>query len=454
VANMGLGSLSELLKDENVSQIPSSTGPAAPPGAAPGGNAALFEKITKVLAPMLKQFGQVQAQMQPQGQAQGFPGQVGGAPPAIVPGPVPPGVAARAAPALQQMPGSRPYVAPGGYETGFEFRTKGGARAATVSGAVSNIMQSISQMRQQAEDRKRTEAQNIMSVLLRAYENPDDPVNKRIIQTIMSDPKKQKVLREIYGSVAEAMKPGETSPEAVGAQQAVKEAQQREQQGAAKPAPAARPQAQAQPLFMTGTTPQARAAAEQARTAEMAESVKQKMMQQGRGPEMLGASPLGREEQHQAARFAAGFELSPVQRATLDARTQMTHDLIVSREITGALARQTVLAKAVIDAESREKVQRLRGDALTAVAKLSHSGTQDEYNKNLRALLAAKKAEAGNLRNNYTSLLKADKDDEAAAFLSQAQQVEKEVDDLQGLMETKDDELLKYLIMGESGGGS
>jgi len=450
VANMGLGNLSELLK--NVVQTPGGADPAAQAGAAPGGNAALFEKITKVLAPMLKQFGQIQAQMQPQGQAQGFPGQVGGAPPAIVPGPVPPGGAARAAPALQQMPGSRPYVAPGGYETGFEFRTKGGARAATVSGAVSNIMQSISRMKQQAEDRKRTEAQNIMSVLLRAYENPDDPVNKRIIQTIMSDPKKQKVLREIYGSVAEAMKPGETSPEAVGAQQAVKEAQQREQQGAAKPAPQAG--AGAQPLFMTGTTPQARAGAEQARTAEMAESVKQKMMQQGRGPEMLGASPLGREEQHQAARFAAGFELSPVQRATLDARTQMTHDLIVSREITGALARQTVLAKAVIDAESREKVQRLRGDALTAVAKLSHSGTQDEYNKNLRALLAAKKAEAGNLRNNYTSLLKADKDDEAAAFLSQAQQVEKEVDDLQGLMETKDDELLKYLIMGESGGGS
>lgn len=452
MANMGLGSLSELLKDENVSQIPSSTGPAAPPGAAPGGNAALFEKITKVLAPMLKQFGQIQAQMQPQGQAQGFPGQVGGAPPAIVPQAAPPGGAARAAPALQQMPGSRPYVAPGGYETGFEFRTKGGARAATVSGAVSNIMQSISRMKQQAEDRKRTEAQNIMSVLLRAYENPDDPVNKRIIQTIMSDPKKQKVLREIYGSVAEAMKPGETSPEAVGAQQAVKEAQQREQQGAARPAPQAG--AGAQPLFMPGPTPQARAGAEQARTEEMKQTGMQQMMQQGRLPEMLGASPLGREEQYQAARFAAGFELSPVQRATLDARTQMTHDLIVSREITGALARQTVLAKAVIDAESREKVQRLRGATLVAVAKLSHSGTQDEYNRNLRALLAAKKAEAGNLRNNYTSLLKADKDDEAAAFLSQAQQVEKEVDDLQGLMETKDDELLKYLIMGESGGGS
>jgi hypothetical protein len=445
---MGLGNLSELLK--NVVQTPGGADPAAQAGAAPGGNAALFEKITKVLAPMLKQFGQIQAQMQPQGQARGSPGQVGGAPPAIIPQNVPPGGAARAAPALQQMPGSKPYPAPGGYETGFEFRTKGGARAATVSGAVSNIMQSISRMKQQAEDRKRTEAQNIMSVLLRAYENPDDPVNKRIIQTIMSDPKKQKVLREIYGSVVEAMKPGETSPEAVGAQQAVKEAQQREQQGAAKPAPAAQPQ----PLFMPGATPQARLGAEQARTGEMAESVKQKMMQQGRGPEMLGASPLGREEQHQAARYAAGFELSPVQKATLDARTQMTHDLIVSREITGALARQAVLAKAVIDAESREKVQRLRGDALTAVAKLSHSGTQDEYNKNLRALLAAKKAEAGNLRNNYTSLLKADKDDEAAKFLSQAQQVEKEVDDLQGLMETKDDELLKYLIMGESSGGS
>jgi len=262
------------------------------------------------------------------------------------------------------MPGSRPYVAPGGYETGFEFRTKGGARAATVSGAVSNIMQSISRMKQQAEDRKRTEAQNIMSVLLRAYENPDDPVNKRIIQTIMNDPKKQKVLREIYGSVAEAMKPGETSPEAVGAQQAVKEAQQREQQGAAKTAPAA--QAQPQPLFMTGTTPQARAGAEQARTAEMSESVKQQMMQQGRGPEMIGASVFTPEEQRSMATrqfeaAIAGMEakqqsemvglMVDVYKANLAAGTQLkvaTSDQERARIMAGpAYARVDVMKKAV-----------------------------------------------------------------------------------------------------------
>jgi len=394
VANMGLGNLSELLK--NVVQTPGGADPAAQAGAAPGGNAALFEKITKVLAPMLKQFGQIQAQMQPQGQAQGFPGQVGGAPPAIVPGPVPPGGAARAAPALQQMPGSRPYVAPGGYETGFEFRTKGGARAATVSGAVSNIMQSISRMKQQAEDRKRTEAQNIMSVLLRAYENPDDPVNKRIIQTIMSDPKKQKVLREIYGSVAEAMKPGETSPEAVGAQQAVKEAQQREQQGAAKPAPQAG--AGAQPLFMTGTTPQARAGAEQARTAEMAESVKQKMMQQGRGPEMVGANVFTPEEQRNMAtrQFEAAI-------AGMEAKQQTEMLGLMVNVYQAELGASTQLRLAASDKE-RARIMAAPAHARVDVMKKAVEGKFDS--DALRFVMSENKgvdAEIGFLRREASS---------------------------------------------------
>jgi len=187
------------------------------------------QSIMEILTRVLPQLG---ASMSPQAGAPpgGSPGRVGGAPPAMTaPPPGAPGVDPRAAAAqaprampapAQQGPAYLPQPQPGAMQTGFEFNSKAGAKAATVSGVISNMTQAISRARQKQEESQRTKAANYASQLAQAMADGD----QETVQMMLSDPKIVKTIEKGLDYVF-PKEPGEPPPpEAKGVIQGIQKA--------------------------------------------------------------------------------------------------------------------------------------------------------------------------------------------------------------------------------------
>lgn len=108
---------------------------------------------------------------------------VGGAPPQLVGQPQVRGSVG--IPQFQARPAPQGYPNPGGYETGFEFRSEGGRNAAVTAGAISNILQAVARHKQGKADTERTKAENMMELWRDAHQRGDT----KMINALGSDPK-------------------------------------------------------------------------------------------------------------------------------------------------------------------------------------------------------------------------------------------------------------------------
>lgn len=153
-------------------------------------------------------------------------GMMGGVPGAAMTGRVQmPGggvpIAAQPPQYLQQamVPPQTPFPPlPSGYQTGFEFETKGGRNAAIVQGTIANITQALTQRKQMKEERDRAEAAHWLGQVFDAQQRGDTKMLDVLLTNEKMVNKADKALAHTFPRV-----PGEpTPPEALALQDALK----------------------------------------------------------------------------------------------------------------------------------------------------------------------------------------------------------------------------------------
>lgn len=354
--------------------------------------------------------------------------------------------------ATQNQPVSQGPPQSGLMQTGFEFDTKQGRDAAVVTSAIQGVGQFISQAKQKKEAKTRAQAENYMSQIHAAQSSGD----QETLNLLLQDPKVVSTLEKGLNYLMPKV-PGEPPPpEATGVKKFLdklrgKETGMTNPNGPRLPAPNT-PGGVAMPR-----APQSQANA-QAIQDVMSRAALQAMQNDPELAKRMGlGTGLSGKEATDAERFQAGLASSPAaeRQAYLahenllekfDNENRQLLTELASREKIAAGSQAAGLEAARISAGplyERAKIAREVGLATVKAREAVLKGKVGEANKIIMQTLTG---QINNLRSNSEKAKKDGKDDMAADFAKQADDLQKRYDDVQKLSEQGVDDIINQIL--------
>lgn len=387
--------------------------------------------------------GQVpQAPQVPQvaGAGAGAGGVSGGAGPMAMPG----RMAGPMGPASQIQGAGTPNPPQSGlYQSGFEFDTKKGRDAAVVTSAIQGVTQFLTQMKQRKEAKTARQAENYMTQIAAAQQSGD----QEALNLLLEDPKVLSTLEKGLDFIIPKT-PGEPPPpEATGVLKAINKMKAGQQRLPAPNTPGG---------VVWPRMPQA--ASNEAAAKDITSGAALKALQgdpqlaRGMG---LGTTLTG-QEARDAERFQTGLATAPAEQRRQFLASQAMMDKIEAenKQQLAELASKKEIAMAGFTSTERQQslansplfyranIARDIANSQVKIKEMVANGKVGEANKIAMQTITS---QINNLRSNATKLEK-DNPDIAVEFTKQADDLQKQYDELRKLNEFNVDQIIKDIF--------